>query len=311
MKTYITIDGGTTNTRISLVKGGAVLANNKIPLGTRDCIDSITPFVQAIKSQIKSILNRHQLTENEITAIIASGMITSEYGLHNVAHIEAPSGIKELHDAMQKKLIPEISNVPFFFIPGVKSVGDSLCDIDVMRGEETEIMGLIRDTSDCVYVLPGSHTKIISLDGQMRISKIKTMLTGEMIAAFSGHTLLKATLNLDAQGYDSEYLHIGYEYCNSHGLSDAMFKTRLLKTVLNKTDRQIYSFFLGAILTNEVEELKRIGCSQAVIGGKMQIKNPLADLIRANTAIDVMCISDDAVEKSVPFGAVKIFEYQN
>ena len=69
-------------------------------------------------------------------------MITSEFGLYNLPHITVPAGIKELYDAMKEVTIPEISEIPFVFIPGVKVTGEGLHKTDMMRGEETELVGL-------------------------------------------------------------------------------------------------------------------------------------------------------------------------
>ena len=54
-------------------------------------------------------------------------------------------------------------------IPGVRNhvenIGiDTLEQMDVMRGEETEAVALLRERGkgeDLIFVLPGSHTKII------------------------------------------------------------------------------------------------------------------------------------------------------
>ena len=79
--------------------------------------------------------------------------------LCNLPHICAPAGISELCDNMHETVIPEISEIPFVFVRGVKSVSDNLSETDMMRGEETEICGLMgEDDGKCMYILPGSHS---------------------------------------------------------------------------------------------------------------------------------------------------------
>ena len=97
-------------------------------------------------------------------------MITSDGGLCEIPHIPAPAGLKELHNAIAVWHIPEICDIPFAFIPGVKAVSVALENADFMRGEETEFMGLDIDISGSLVLLPGSHSKCISVskDGKNR-----------------------------------------------------------------------------------------------------------------------------------------------
>ena len=238
-------------------------------------------------------------------------MITSEYGLHEIKHLTAPVGIKELHCAMQKKIINDISGIPFYFIPGVKNDADTPENADMMRGEETELMGLINEnSSDYVYVLPGSHSKLILLDEQQRISSFQTMLTGEMISALSQHTILKGTVDLNVSQYDVSSLITGYEYCLNYGINKALFTTRILKNIFNKSDIENYSYFLGVVLANEIEALRKCKKNGVIIGGKSQIKNAMRDILKIKTDFDVICIPDEDVDCCVPIGAIRIFEYK-
>lgn len=309
MKFYISIDGGTTNTRVSLVGDKKVIESKKIPIGSKDCIDGNEKLKIAVKESISALLCEHGLTEADVTAIIASGMITCEYGLCELSHIQAPAGLKELHDGMKRVAIEEISSIPFYFIPGVKINNGKLEESDIMRGEETELMGLLQNNTDCVYVLPGSHNKLIELDDKLRICKFETLLTGEMISALSQNTILKASVDLSLSEYDKDCLLEGYRISSERGINTALFKTRILSNLYGGTKEQVYGYFLGVVLANEVDSLKRSGKRTVVIGGKSQLKKALADLLEASTDLTVICIPDIEVDASVPLGQIKVFEY--
>ena len=96
MKYYITIDGGTTNTRVHLVEYGRVTQSKKISLGARDCMGGSDALKDAITKEIDNITLQKGIKPDDISAIIASGMITCEYGLCPLAHLVAPVGIEEL-----------------------------------------------------------------------------------------------------------------------------------------------------------------------------------------------------------------------
>jgi len=92
----------------------------------------------------------------------------------------------------------------FHFIPGVRS-GPGRADfenvdsIDIMRGEETEVMGALEEISQIqesplLYIHLGSHTKMIQLDAFRRISASASTLAGELLQSILAQTILRSSL---------------------------------------------------------------------------------------------------------------------
>lgn len=264
---------------------------------------------RAIRDAIEELLQKHSLAPENIEQILASGMLTSEMGLYSIPHIEAPAGLPELHAALTRVTLPEISSVPFSFVTGVKTVG-TLEGTDLMRGEETELYGLF-DTppKGAAVILPGSHSKVIRTDDAGRISSFETMLTGEMLASLSSGTVLSESITLSEGELDAESLLDGYRYTEMHGLNAALFKVRVLRLSLGASHNQAYSFFLGAVLHDEVKSVIRANPSAAYIGGRRQIKEATALLLSSLSSLTVVSISDEAVNESTAKGLVKIYEY--
>ncbi len=310
MTRYITLDGGTTNTRLSLVADGELLQTVKIPLGARSCIDDAPTLRRAIKDAIDTLLSAHALQERDIERILASGMITCEFGLCHLPHVTAPAGLRALHESMHEVVISDISAIPFVFIRGVKSVGGSLCDTDMMRGEEAELMGLpLYSGEKTLYVLPGSHSKLIEVDADGRISHFSTMLTGEMIAALSQNTILCDAVDLSIPTYDEAYLLEGSRYTMNRGLNEALFKVRILKNLFDTTPEKVYSFFLGAVLCTEIERICASDATRVVIGGKSQIKRATAALLQSySDSKQIVTVSDADVDASSARGVIRVYE---
>ncbi|MBR1969453.1 MAG: 2-dehydro-3-deoxygalactonokinase [Clostridia bacterium] len=309
MSFYITIDGGTTNTRINLVKDNNVVDAIKINVGAKKGIDGKTLLIAEIKSAIEEVLSKNNLQESNIHRILASGMLTSEFGLCNLEHIKTPAGIKELHNSMYETQLEEISSIPFVFVRGVKTDGNDIASIDIMRGEETELMGIINNEyADCMYVLPGSHSKLIKTDKEGRIIDFTTMLTGEMISALSENTILKDAVDLNGAALDCEYLLKGYDFSKENGFNKALFKVRILKSIFALEKEKIYSFFLGAVLCDEIKEIIKSDAKTIVIGGRNQIKNAMNEILKQKANKVVRIIADSEVDKSVILGIIKIYE---
>ncbi len=311
MKNYITIDGGTTSTRVSLVSDKTVRQTVKPNVGAGKNDGNCTNYKKAIKEAIDKLISDNGLSEKDIIRILASGMITSEYGLCALEHIGAPAGIQELHDSMFETVIPEISEIPFVFVRGVKIISDEIGKTDMMRGEETELMGLMDEKKEkCLYVLPGSHSKLIFTDDDGKIERFSTMLTGEMIFALSNSTILKDSVDLSVSETDLEYLLYGDRYCAENGLNEALFKVRILKNLFGATPIQCYSFFLGAVLCGEISAIRKSGAYKAVIGGKTQIKSAMAKILKKTSNMQIVEVSEKNVDECTALGITKIFEYK-
>lgn len=307
--TVITVDGGTTNTRITLAENKIAKDVIKLNIGARANMENPELFACEMKKAVSFLLERNNLKECDVEKILASGMITSEFGLINLPHILTPAGLSELHENMHEVTIPEISSVPFVFIRGVKTDGQTFENTDMMRGEETELMGILNpDYRKCVYVLPGSHSKIIKVDENGKIYDFSTMLTGEMIASLSQYTILKDAVDLKNSETDAEFLLKGYDYCRKEGVNKALFKTRILKNIYKCNENQMYSFFIGVVLCDEIQAIINDGCETVVLGGKSQIKNAMAEILSKRSEKRIVSLSDDEVNNSTVCGAIRVYE---
>ncbi|MBR5451727.1 MAG: 2-dehydro-3-deoxygalactonokinase [Clostridia bacterium] len=305
MAYYITVDGGTTNTRIYLVRDEKVVDSAKFNIGAMGGKSALS---EVLKGGIAKILNDNNLVEGDIERVLLSGMITSEYGLCELPHAVVPTNSADLKKSSKEVRFEEISNIPFVFIPGVKTDCQELETSDMMRGEETEVMGLASIYGgDAAYLLPGSHSKLITLE-KGKITSIKTMMTGEMIAALSQNTILKDSVNLNSEEYDSNFLLMGYDYAEKLGINEALFKTRILKNLFSAAEKQTYAYFLGVMLYNEIQTIISSKVEKVVIGGRSVLKKALAEIISAKSNVSVTIATDLDVMNSTSLGAVKIYE---
>ncbi len=79
---------------------------------------------------------------------------------------------------MHCTVLSSLSDLPFYFIPGLKTFSAPLpdtstesirrlSDMDIMRGEETELAGIyakMRLQGDLTFILPVSHMKYIQVN---------------------------------------------------------------------------------------------------------------------------------------------------
>lgn len=118
--------------------------------------------------------------------VIASGMITSRNGWVETPYVSVPSGVQDLANALVTHQTSDGTTVTF--VTGMTTEHDGAPD--VMRGEETQIIGASAlGMSDGVFVMPGTHSKWITVKGDL-IDDYVTFMTGEVFAALRHHTIL-------------------------------------------------------------------------------------------------------------------------
>lgn len=307
MSTYLTVDSGSTNTRISLICDNVIVDTLKFKLSISDSSNRKEKLSQMLKDGIDEILVRNKKNPKDISCIIACGMITSEFGIINLAHVNSPCGIYELSQNLYKEIIPEISQIPFVFIRGVKYLSDN--SIDMMRGEETEIYGISEQPHEnSLYVLPGSHSKLIYIDEENRISNFSTELTGELISAVANHTILSDIIDLNQNEINPEYLQKGYLFAKEHGINAALFKVRSLKLFLNCNSCELYNYFIGAVLAPEINNIIKSSVDKIIVGGKRQLKIPITILVQLNSNKTVETVPDEIADNATAYGCVRVYE---
>lgn len=306
MKRYITVDSGTTNTRMCLVENNEIIQTLSYNVGATKSIANKTALAETLKNGISELLSANNLSEEDITCVICSGMISCEFGLVNLEHICTPADISKMQESVYRCTFENISSIPFAFIRGVKTDFTTLEEADVMRGEETEVVGIFN--GEGIYVLPGSHSKIITVDNNCTIRGFKTMLTGEMISAIAQGTILKDAVSLKGYEIDKKSLIDGYVYTRDHGINETLFKIRLLKNFFWYGEEALYSFYLGTILQSEINYILSRKEEQIYIGGQRAIKNALAILLKEFSEKEVVVLSDSCVKNSTVCGMLKIYE---
>jgi 2-dehydro-3-deoxygalactonokinase len=171
-------------------------------------------------------------------------------------------------------------------------------------------MGIMREEyGECIYVLPGSHSKIIKTDKEGKIVSFSTMLTGEMIASLSQGTILKDAVDLNCEKINCEYLLKGYDYAEAAGINKALFKVRILKNNFNADKEAVYNFFMGVVLYNEIASILKDEAKTVVLGGRKQIKEAMTLILKAKSSKNIIELDEKTVEYSTSVGMVKIYEH--
>jgi 2-dehydro-3-deoxygalactonokinase len=270
----VCVDVGTTNTRAWLVHGERVFARREMAVGARDTArDGHNGRLKAaLRETLQSLLAERPAGVSPPSRIAAAGMITSAQGLLDLPHVPAPAGPRDIAAAAQEAAFPDVSELPFLFVPGVRTVerpgaARGMVTADVMRGEETLCLGLLS-----LGLLPrsaallnlGSHWKLVRTDGEGRVAWSVTSLSGEMIRAVREQTVLASAVPDGPLGeVDRAALAGGMEEARRSGLPRALFAVRLFELSGRTTPAARLSFLVGAFIGTELDGLRATGALES------------------------------------------------
>lgn len=267
---FLIIDGGTTNLRVTL------LSDERKPLdaiardgGVRHtAVDGNNGRLKAALAEcIDQLLARNGLDADDVKRCVAYGMITSDMGLLEIPHVPAPASAADLRDAMRAQRFPEIAPFPIHFIPGVRNFAgpvdlDNFGMMDMMRGEETEAVGLFKllePETSAMFILPGSHNKFVAMSAEGKILGCMTSISGELLDAMTHHTILADAVGgafVSPEAYDAKMAMEGARACAQNGLGRAAFSGRILKTLGKRSHAEVQSYLLGAALALDVQAME-------------------------------------------------------
>lgn len=182
--TLIALDWGTTHVRAALLDGdGAVLEERHGESG-------VGQFTEA-----EFAARFAELTHGwaDLPAL-AAGMVGSKQGWQEATYLPCPTGL----DGLASSLTPVDGQASLQIVPGLKMHDESTGRHDVMRGEESQIAGLLAHEPDYsgTIVLPGSHCKWVHMK-KGEIVHFTTYMTGELFAAMAEHTMLRPCVEAD------------------------------------------------------------------------------------------------------------------
>jgi 2-dehydro-3-deoxygalactonokinase len=237
----IAVDWGTSNFRaFKLDSNGAILERRSSPQGILRLGNE--GFTETLRAQVGAWL------EDGEKLILLCGMVGSRQGWVEASYLPCPVGISELAGAVVK--IP-FHGAEVLLVPGV--VGpDSAGVPEVMRGEETEAMGVLDSCNGCGLVcFPGTHSKWINLEDR-RIVNFITCMTGELYEALRSHTILRRTMSEKSELDESAFRRGIARSGDTGGLLHHLFGVRTLALMNQLKEEASASYLSGLLIGHEV-----------------------------------------------------------
>lgn len=266
---FISCDWGTSHFRLRLINRAntTVLAHYASDHGIQS-LAMVHPQLDERRAAMTRILRTGisslEISDQPEIPVVISGMASSTLGWQSLPYASLPAPI---NGSTLEYLDFTIDERQVRLISGLHSAND------VMRGEETELIGLftglnpaIADT-DCVVILPGTHSKHVRVRNGT-IVDFTTHLTGEIFKLLNERSTLRAT---GESQFDTAAFRKGVRASHNLGMSAALFRTRSLPLLDELAPTHSSAFLSGVLIGAEIATLTDDPASRIILAAGAQL----------------------------------------
>jgi 2-dehydro-3-deoxygalactonokinase len=254
------VDWGTTHRRAyGLNQHGICVAEQADGEGALACKDR---FPQALQVLLQSM-------QAQPRAVILSGMVGSALGWQVAPYVDGAVPLDALRQhldpvAEARLMLPAadagaVSNQPLsvHIVPGY-CVRNAAGQPDVMRGEETQLLGAhCLGQSSGWFVLPGTHSKWVELR-EGRVVQLRTYMTGELFELLGRHGTLAAAAGTADADWDAPAFAQGVQAAQTGGaLSHQLFGCRARVVSGDMAPGSSRSYLSGLLIGTELHDVLR------------------------------------------------------
>jgi 2-dehydro-3-deoxygalactonokinase len=187
--------------------------------------------------------------------VILSGMIGSRQGWVEAPYANCPAATGDVVKALAKI---EHAGRTIALVPGLSCENGGMPD--VMRGEETQILGALEMAREegGVFLLPGTHSKWAGVT-QGWIASFRTFMTGEVFGALKDHTILGRLMKEGAPDPDgfARGVRAGATLGSAGALLNRLFATRTYGLMNRLPDTALSDYLSGLLVGAEIAEATR------------------------------------------------------
>ncbi|HEY4154602.1 MAG TPA: 2-dehydro-3-deoxygalactonokinase [Puia sp.] len=275
MSHFLSCDWGTSSFRLKLVDSSSqtalaeVMSHQGIAVTHQDWLNQKLPedkrfdfYLDFLKRKIHELEEKGKHSLKNIPLLI-SGMASSSIGMMVLDYLPMPFPCDP--ENIGTKLIEASASFshPLILISGVKT------EQDVMRGEETLLIGCDTEATEQYFIFPGTHSKHILVKNGSAVG-LKTYMTGEIFELLARHSILSASLAEHIREdaiRDSLHFAKGVNDGMGSNLLNAVFKVRTNQLFKKSSPEENYLYLSGLLIGYELSDLKNSTHTVMLVSG--------------------------------------------
>jgi 2-dehydro-3-deoxygalactonokinase len=181
----VALDWGSSRLRAWLMAGPDAVIDERSSAAGASTLNGAAAFENALDALVGDWARAHPRLP-----WLACGMVGSAHGWREAPYLHCPVALGALH--RQTVTVAWGGAHALRIVPGVADTAPGRAP-DVMRGEETQLLGLLALqpalAAGCRVLMPGTHSKWVQIDAG-RIVALRTRMTGEVFALLKQHSVL-------------------------------------------------------------------------------------------------------------------------
>jgi 2-dehydro-3-deoxygalactonokinase len=312
MNHFLSCDWGTTSFRLRLVSvpGLKTIAEVKSEEGiaaihnlwkekNADEKRRLNFYLSILNERLKTLQQKTNVSTN--LPIIISGMASSTIGMIELPYKQLPIHLNGSDLIVEKIKSREDFPNDIFLISGLRT------ENDVMRGEETQLIGSADKHTEGLFIFPGTHSKHVLVKNGMAVD-IKTYMTGEFFELLSTKSILAASVEKSDAGSEKivNAFKTGVEESSKYNLLHNSFLVRTNLLFNRYTKQENYYCLSGLLIGSELQEVKKLNEQSIFLVGAKQLVDFYAtalDCLQIKASIKII----DAEEATIK-GQYKVYE---
>ncbi len=215
-ESFVVVDWGTSSFRSWLMSAdGTALAESRGNEGMLHCAGG---------AGFAPVLGEHlaRLGAPQRAPILICGMAGARQGWVEAPYLKTPTRLDALHEGAVRVDAPRDIRI----LPGIAQAEADRPD--VMRGEETQLLGVTEPDFTGLVCIPGTHSKWIRIEDG-RVVEFSTYMTGELFSVIAQHSILAhAVESVGPTPADSPAFRAGLDAASKAptGLTASLFRLR-------------------------------------------------------------------------------------
>lgn len=318
-KYLLSCDWGTSSFRLRLVDFNSlkILAESTTEKGiaainelwkqkkNADPRERINFFLNVIEEQIRHLTIDCSTLRG--IPLLVSGMASSTLGIKNLPYGEIPfqtngKGINTHWLEKSKRL-----NHPVLLISGIRS------ENDVMRGEETQLIGIMNILNNRkgrkIFIFPGTHSKHIYVKNE-QVTSFRTFMTGEFYRLLSAKSILSESVEENKDFGEKRNIGSfiqGVEQAIDSNLLNSSFWVRTNELFGELTTKENLFFLSGLIIGTELKELRQQDFGEIYLCSGSNLKTSYETALLALGIKEVQVLPARQLDEAVIMGQYQVF----
>lgn len=265
-------------------------------------------YLDIISKHIQTIEQRAGISLDDLPLII-SGMASSSLGIVNLPYKTLP------FVATGEDLETFIIDKPEKLTQNIVIISGAKTDVDVMRGEETKLVGLASENifNDHIYIFPGTHPKHAEVENG-KVVAFKTYMTGEFFELLSKKSILSVSIkkgeSLEAEDNLQSFAE-GVEQSRIANLLHSCFLVRTNDLFKKKSAAENYFYLSGLLIGTEMNDLRHKNQNITIVGNAAINAQYLAALRILNKKKKSTSVKSADADEALIKGQIKIYKQLN